>query len=129
MIFFDINLRTKDGYIFIIRLVQRHIFWYEICITLFMRQVNRSAVKFFLTIQNHKVIVILFSAKRSFSYSCPFFWNSLPSFLTLTKSLTVFRKGLKTHLFVKFVSDLFCSPRKGRYKKLYWLIDWLSVRN
>ena len=55
-------------------------------------------------------------AKRSFSYSGPFLWNSLPSSLTLTKSLTVFRKGLKTHLFGKFVSERFCSPRKKRYK-------------
>ena len=62
-------------------------------------------------------------AKRSFSYSGPFLWNSLPSSLTLTKSLTVFRKGLKTHLFGKFVSERFCSPRKRRYRKLYWLID------
>ena len=36
-------------------------------------------------------------AKRSFSYSGPFLWNSLPSSLTLTKSLTMFRKSLKTH--------------------------------
>jgi hypothetical protein len=57
-------------------------------------------------------------AKRSFSYSGPFLWNSLPSSLTLTKSLTVFRKGLKTHLFGKFVSERFCSARKRRYKKL-----------
>ena len=37
-------------------------------------------------------------AKRSFSYSGPFLWNSLPP------SLTVFRRGLKTYLFGKFMT-------------------------
>ena len=43
-------------------------------------------------------------AKRSFSYSGPYLWNSLPSSLTITNSLTAFRKGLKTHLFGLSVS-------------------------
>ena len=34
-------------------------------------------------------------AKRSFSYSGPFLWNSLPFSSTATKSLIVFRRGLK----------------------------------
>ena len=65
---------------------------------------------------NHNSV---YRVKRSFFYSGLFFWNYLPSSLTLTKSLTLFRKGLKTHLFGKFVSERSCSPRKGRYKELY----------
>ena len=56
-------------------------------------------------------------AKRSFSYSGPFLWNSLPSSLTATKSLMVFRRGLKAYLFKKFMAERFCSPRKRRYIK------------
>ena len=62
-------------------------------------------------------------AKRSFSYSGSFLWNSLPSSLIATKSLMVFRRGLKAYLFNKFMAERFCSPRKRRYIKIEWLID------
>ena len=44
-------------------------------------------------------------AKRSFSYSGPYLWNSLPSSLTNSTSLTAFRRGLKTYLFNKFTTE------------------------
>ena len=44
-------------------------------------------------------------AKRSFSFSGPFLWNSLPHSLTNSTSLTLFRRGLKTHLFSKFMTE------------------------
>ena len=46
-------------------------------------------------------------AKRSFSYSGPFLWNSLPSSLTTSESLAAFRHGLKTFLFRRFVAERF----------------------
>ena len=43
--------------------------------------------------------------KRSFTVMAPLLWNSLPSSLRQTDSLTSFQKNLKTHLFCKYLSD------------------------
>ena len=40
--------------------------------------------------------------KQSFSAMAPILWNSLPLSLRLSQSLSVFKKDLKTHLFVKY---------------------------
>ena len=39
------------------------------------------------------------SGRRSFSYAAPTIWNSLPLELRKSKSLSIFRSDLKTHLF------------------------------
>ena len=45
-------------------------------------------------------------AKRSFSYAGPYIWNSSPSNLISCNSLLIFRKGLKTFLFNKFMEEM-----------------------
>ena len=45
-------------------------------------------------------------AKRSFSYAGPYTWNSLPVDLICCNSLLIFRNGLKTFLFNKFMEEL-----------------------
>ena len=44
-------------------------------------------------------------AKSAFAFSGPLLWNSLPSSLTSSESLTLFRKGLKKHLFERFIEE------------------------
>ena len=83
-----------------------------------IRVLNRSGLQSSPLNHNSVYHVKHSSAKPSFSYSGPFLWKSLPSSLILIKSLMVFRKGLKAHLFGKFVSERFSSLRKGGYKKL-----------
>ena len=45
-------------------------------------------------------------AKRSFSCAGPYIWNTLPSNLICCNSLLIFRNGLKTFLFDKFLEEL-----------------------
>ena len=45
-------------------------------------------------------------AKRSFSYAGPYISNYLPSNLICCNSLLIFRNGLKTFLFDKFLEEM-----------------------
>ena len=40
--------------------------------------------------------------KRSFSALAPVLWNALPFSLRQSQSLTIFKRDLKVHLFVKY---------------------------
>jgi len=49
--------------------------------------------------------------KRSFSTAAPSVWNSLPVFLQICDTLTLFKSRLKAHLFSSvYASSLSCSP-------------------
>ena len=55
----------------------------------------RSGEKNLLVLPNLKSA----NGRRSFAYSAPAIWNSLPESIRNSSSLTIFRKQLKTHLF------------------------------
>ena len=126
---------TSRSLVFLHWLLLKYRMIFKICLIMFkikknleyltnsIRVPNRSGLRS-LSFNHNSVYRVKHSyAKRSFSYSGPFLWNSLPSSLILTKSLTLFQKGLKTHLFGKFFTKRFWSPRKRSYKKLNWLVD------
>jgi len=100
---------------------------FSINLTNLFRIPNRSGLRSSSFNHNFVYRVKHCLAKHSFSYPGPFLWNYLPSSLTLTKSLTVFRNSLKTHRFgmLSFPSAFARLVRKRRYRKLCWLIDWI----
>jgi hypothetical protein len=58
----------------------------------------RSSSSFTLQVPRTK---LKYAGDRSFAACAPKIWNSLPDHLTSTKTLTLFKKQLKTHLFKK----------------------------
>ena len=84
---------------------------YPVYLTNSIRVPNRSGLRSSSLNHNSVYRVKHSYAKRSFSYSGPFLWNSLLSSLTFTESLTVFRKGPKNAFFreVRFRALLLAS--------------------
>ena len=72
---------------------------------------SSSSIYFFI------ISVRLSFANSAFAVSGLLLWNSLPSSLTSSESLTLFRKGLKKHLFERFIEERCWAIRNRCYIK------------
>ncbi|KAI4894096.1 hypothetical protein NFI96_015130, partial [Prochilodus magdalenae] len=62
-------------------------------------------------------------ASRLFSALAPRWWDELPLAVPTAESLAVFKRRLKTHLFVMHLSTS-TGPLFGQFLSLWWVISW-----